>query len=71
MKSIRTKLMVYFSGLILIVCAIFTFASINALTNAVVNEAKKSLESRPKTQLKLSAAAMNRIIFILKGSLPG
>ena len=53
MKSIRTKLMVYFSGLILVICAVFTFVSINALTNAVVTEAEKSLETQARNSAEI------------------
>ncbi|QUH24605.1 hypothetical protein [Serpentinicella alkaliphila] len=44
MKSIKTKLMIYFSILLLFVSATYGFLSINTLKNAVTNEVKQALE---------------------------
>ncbi|MBI4857250.1 MAG: HAMP domain-containing protein [Acetobacterium woodii] len=67
MKSIRTKLMVYFSGLILIVCAIFTFVSINSLTNAVVTEAEKSLEKQAQNSATIISSRNEQNYVYLEG----
>ena len=67
MKSIRTKLMVYFSGLILVVCAIFTFVSINALTNAVVTEAEKSLKTQAQNSAEIISSRNEQNYIYLEG----
>ncbi|WP_303868505.1 methyl-accepting chemotaxis protein [Acetobacterium wieringae] len=67
MKSIRTKLMVYFSGLILVVCAIFTFVSINALTNAVVSEAEKSLKTQAQNSADIISSRNEQNYIYLEG----
>jgi methyl-accepting chemotaxis protein len=59
--------MVYFSGLILVVCAIFTFMSINALTNAVVTEAKKSLETQAKNSAEIISSRNEQNYIYLEG----
>lgn len=67
MKSIRTKLMVYFSGLILVVCAVFTFVSINALTNAVVTEAEKSLNTQAQNSAEIISSRNEQNYIYLEG----
>lgn len=67
MKSIRTKLMVYFSGLIVIVCAIFTFVSISSLTNAVVTEAEKSLERQAQNSAAIISSRNEQNYIYLEG----
>ncbi|MBU4438081.1 MAG: methyl-accepting chemotaxis protein [Acetobacterium sp.] len=67
MKSIRTKLMVYFSGLILIVCAIFTFVSISSLTNVVVTEAEKSLEKQAQNSATIISSRNEQNYIYLEG----
>lgn len=44
MKSIKTKLVVYFSILILVISAVFGFISLDTASDAVVEEAEKGLE---------------------------
>ncbi len=46
MKSIRKKLTIYFSGIILVICIIFTIISINSISGAVENQAIKKLDSQ-------------------------
>ncbi|MBC3900865.1 HAMP domain-containing protein [Acetobacterium malicum] len=67
MKSIRTKLMVYFSGLILVICTIFTVVSINALTNAVVTEAEKSLETQAQNSAEIISSRNEQNYIYLEG----
>ncbi|WP_373483595.1 methyl-accepting chemotaxis protein [Acetobacterium sp.] len=67
MKSIRTKLMIYFSGLILVVCAVFTFVSINALTNAVVTEAEKSLNTQAQNSAEIISSRNEQNYIYLEG----
>ncbi len=67
MKSIRTKLMVYFSGLILVVCAIFTFVSINGLTNSVVTEAEKSLNTQAQNSAEIISSRNEQNYIYLEG----
>jgi len=67
MKSIRTKLMVYFSGLILVVCAIFTFVSINTLTSAVVSENKDSMETQAQNSAEIISSQNEQNYIYLEG----
>lgn len=67
MKSIRTKLMVYFSGLILVVSAVFTFVSINTLTNSVVTEAEKSLNTQAQNSAEIISSRNEQNYIYLEG----
>ncbi|WP_296560481.1 methyl-accepting chemotaxis protein [uncultured Acetobacterium sp.] len=67
MKSIRTKLMIYFSGLILVVCAIFTFVTINGLTNAVVTEAEKALNTQAQNSAEIISSRNEQNYIYLEG----
>ncbi len=67
MKGIRTKLMVYFSGLILIICAIFTYISVTALTKAVVTEAEKSLQKQAQNSAEIISSRNEQNYIYLEG----
>lgn len=67
MKSIRTKLMIYFSGLILVVCVIFTFVTINGLTNAVVTEAEKALNTQAQNSAEIISSRNEQNYIYLEG----
>ena len=56
-----------FFGLILVICAVFTFVSINALTNAVVTEAEKSLETQARNSAEIISSRNEQNYIYLEG----
>ncbi|AKL95568.1 methyl-accepting chemotaxis protein McpC [Clostridium aceticum] len=66
MKSIKTKLIVYFSVLILFISFIFGFVSVKATERAVVNEVQEAMQLLAKEAAELVGSELNADIEVLE-----
>ncbi|MDN5308091.1 MAG: methyl-accepting chemotaxis protein [Eubacteriaceae bacterium] len=67
MKSIRTKLIVYFSAIVFVVCAIFMAVSTNNISNAVTSEVEKSLAMKAEDSAQIIASRNEQNFIYLEG----
>jgi methyl-accepting chemotaxis protein len=67
MKSIRTKLIVYFSAIVLVVSAIFMAVSTNDLSKAVTSEVEKTLAMKAEDSAQIIASRNEQNFIYLEG----
>ncbi|WKY43092.1 methyl-accepting chemotaxis protein [Eubacteriaceae bacterium ES2] len=67
MKSIRTKLIVYFSAIVFIVCAIFMAVSTNNISKAVTSEVEKSLAIKADDSAQIISSRNEQNFIYLEG----
>lgn len=66
MKSIRTRLIIYFSVVLIAVCSVLGFAANNRAADAVINEGKQSLKVASQEASMLVRSFMDQKIILLE-----